>query len=254
MEEIRLVGEHWQDNLIGLRWNDRLQAAVNQKHLNEVRLAKAELDLTQLKKGKLLEQNMIDSAVIAVLKSTSDPKILDVGFSVPEDMFMNNFGLWFATILQPGNLSYATYPIQGYSMTDITNTARAITSQYYQGGSPTQCYNNSNTGAGTQFQVGSSTAAAARTQYQIQTPFGTAPESGRFSSGAGSYAAGSGVVSCAGAIAAGGSGTINEVALFGLWGIIANNWYTFMLTREVLGAGVAFVAGNPIVATLTINI
>ena len=107
---------------------------------------------------------------------------------------------------------------------------------------------------GTKFQVGSSTTAAARTQYAIQAAFSTAPESSQFSTGAGSYAAGGGVMSCAGAIAAGGSGTINEVASFGYWPYSSSNMCTVMLTREVLGSGVSFSSGNAIVCTLSINI
>src|SRR5271157_5618334 len=106
LEEIRLVGEHWQDNVIGLKWSEKLERAISGKHLQEQRLAKAELDLKQLRLGKLIEQNIVDSTFVTVLKSKKNPKILDIGFNVPEDMFMNNFGIWFSQLFAPGGLTY----------------------------------------------------------------------------------------------------------------------------------------------------
>jgi hypothetical protein len=50
------------------------------------------------------------------------------------------------------------------------------------------------TSAGVKFQVDSGTTAAARTDYKIQTAFGTAPESDMFAVGWGSYAAGTVVI------------------------------------------------------------
>jgi hypothetical protein len=55
-------------------------------------------------------------------------------------------------------------------------------------------------------------------------------------------------------IVAGGSGTINEVGMF-WYGMYSNNNYdNFMMTRDLVSPGVAFVAGNPLVGTFAINI
>jgi hypothetical protein len=55
-------------------------------------------------------------------------------------------------------------------------------------------------------------------------------------------------------IAAGGSGTVNEIGLFTNFDYLSNGYDTFMVTHNILGAGVAFVAGNLLVGTLAINI
>jgi hypothetical protein len=51
-----------------------------------------------------------------------------------------------------------------------------------------------------------------------------------------------------------GSGTINESGLFGFWYWLAGVQDAFMLCRDILGSGIAFVAGPPQVGTFTINI
>jgi len=48
-----------------------------------------------------------------------------------------------------------------------------------------------------------------------------------------------------------GSGTINEIGLFGFWYWLAGVQDTYTLCRDVLGAGVSYVAGNPLVGTFT---
>ena len=55
-------------------------------------------------------------------------------------------------------------------------------------------------------------------------------------------------------IIAGDSGTINEIGLFNLCGWL-NGWScNTMMTHDIVGSGVAFVAGNPLVGTFAINI
>ena len=107
-------------------------------------------------------------------------------------------------------------------------------------------------GAGTQFQLGSSTTAPTRADYKINTALGTAPESGLFSTGIGSYA--SGYVSIGGAISAGGSGTVNETGVFGYWFSATNSTpYSFMLFHDVLSSGVSYVAGNTLYVSYSIS-
>jgi hypothetical protein len=48
--------------------------------------------------------------------------------------------------------------------------------------------------------------------------------------------------------------TINEIGLFGFWYYLAGVQDTYMLYRDVLGAGVSYVAGDPLVGTFAINI
>jgi hypothetical protein len=155
-------------------------------------------------------------------------------------MFLNNFGTKLAALIH-GNQG----GIDGYIVYDETNTARTSNTSYGP-----NWYATASTYWTIQF--GSGTTAAQRNNYAIQTAFATAPESTKFQCGPGAYAAG--VISFGNLITAGGSGTVNEIGLFNLCGWL-NGWSgNTMMTHDILGSGVAFVAGNPLVGTFAINI
>jgi hypothetical protein len=101
---------------------------------------------------------------------------------------------------------------------------------------------------GTLLQLGSSTTAATRIDYKINTALGTAPESGLFATGNGVYGGSSGSgaasMSFSGSVSAGGTGTVNEAGFFGQFTMISGTITTFMLFHDVLSSGVAYVAGN----------
>jgi len=112
---------------------------------------------------------------------------------------------------------------------------------------------NMEVGGGTSIQVGSGSTAAARTDYKIETALGTAPEDDLFDTGSGSYAAGA--TSVAGAITAGGSGTINEVVLAGHWyDETADNFDDFCLFHDILVSGEAFTPAQTITVAYTLNL
>ena len=246
-----LQGEHWKDNLSGLKWNPQLKDSVMTKHMHEVKIWRAEDILKKLSIAKTLNEitrankliqysSMIDSSCVAVLRSEKDRRIKEIGFNVPDDMFLNNFGTKLAALIH-GNQG----GIDGYIVYDETNTARTSNTSY----GPNWYASASSYWT---IQFGSGTTAAARNNYAIQTAFATSPESTKFQCGPGAYAAG--VISFGNLITAGGSGTINEIGLFNLCGWL-NGWSgNTMMTHDILGSGVAFVAGNPLVGTFAINI
>jgi hypothetical protein len=243
-----LKSEHWQDNLSGLNWSDRLKQALQEKQMRELQITRMENDLAEMKKGamQIRPQNLCDGSIVAALKSKNNPKISEIGFNTPDDLILNNFGTWLAHLLQGPSQTN----VQGYTLYNITNTAKASTIFGYFG---TSSYTFNGTPAnGIQIQFGSGSTAAARTNYSIQTALGNAPENTRFPSGAGAYA--NNYVSFGNVIIAGGSGTINEIGLFGFWYWLAGVQDTYMLCRDVLGAGVSYVAGNPLVGTFTLGI
>ncbi len=247
-------GEHWQDNLSGVAWNKQVQEAVLLKHTHEIRLFRAQDDLKKLEEAYLERDlnlytaralsRMIDASCVCTLRGKADPRIKEIGFNKVDDLFTNNFGVWVNMWLV--GLNQAT---SGYTMVDITGASR--TTQY-------TAYDNNygifagSVNAGTQIQFGSSSTAAQRSDYCLGTPFVAAPESGRFPSGSGGSAGGS--ISFGTVAAAGGSGTINELGWFGYWYYYSGNLYTFMLTHDILGSGVAFVAGDPLVGSFNIAI
>jgi len=106
---------------------------------------------------------------------------------------------------------------------------------------------------GTLIQVGAGVTAATRADIAIETPFIVAPEDAGFHTGSGSYAGGA--IAVVGAIAAGGAGTINEVILI-LRGLDNAGAATgdIALFHDILVAGEAFVLGETITVTYTINL
>ena len=250
--ECILKGEHWQDNLSGLKWSPKLKEAVLLKHQMEIREWRSNQDLNLIKKtkpssyadliklNKDFQQRIIESSCAAVLKSEKDLRIKEIGFNKQDDLFLNNWGTFLAYLIQPPLAA-----IGGYTLYDTTNTARTNASNAYSNN-----FNYTNS-AGFQIQFGAGTTAAARTNYSIQTGFTTAPEKNPFGCGSASYANGN--ISFGNLITAGGSGTINEIGLFGYFYWPYGSLFLFMLTHDILGQGVSFVGGNPLVGTFAIG-
>ena len=242
-----LKGEHWQSNLSGLKWTPHLKESALRKHTKDIRLWRAEKDIEDILNDKETPYGrMIDASCVTVLKDLESKKIKEIGFNRPDDLFTNNWATWLSSLIQNPSGS-----IFGYTMYDTSNIARTtiIGGQY---SATVSVLFNGIAAGGTQIQFGSGVTAAARTNFAIQTPLVTAPESGKF--GSGNAAGINGTISFGNTISAGGSGTINEIGLFGYFNWNSGSNYTFMLTHDILGAGVAFVAGNPLVGTFAITV
>ena len=167
--------------------------------------------------------------------------------SKPNNLILDNFGTVLAGLMRA-----PVAAVTNVSIPDITNTARTLPIYTINSDTKGWCTYAVGKEIGTQLKVGAGVTAAARADYQIETDFGTAPESGHFDSGSGSYAGGS--IAVAGAIVAGGAGTINEVGFFGHWSYGAAVRALFMLFHDILVSGEAFVLGQTITAAYTINL
>lgn len=164
--------------------------------------------------------------------------------SKPNNLINDNFGLFLAALMRAPTTAVTTQ-----NLVDIDGVTESI-SVYNVAGA----FNNATSGkpCGTEIKVGAGTTSAARDDYDIETAFIVAPEDALFDSGTGSYAVGA--ISVAGAITAGGAGTINETAFFAAWlkaGVVPE---TFMLFHDILTAGEAFVLGNTITVAYTVNL
>ncbi len=252
-----LRGEHWRDNLSGLWWRKETETALLRKHSAEVALWRAKDDIIKLKEVKTLAdlkryneestRRTIDASCVAALRSLKDRRIREIGFSSPSDLFTNNWGVLLSHFIQvPGGEAV------GYTMVDTANSARTNSTSYgkvYGGGNYMQFWNNSS--CGFQFQLGSGSTAAQRSNYNIQTAFATAPESAKFQIG--QSASASGTITLGAVISAGGSGTVNELCMF-----VTVYWHstspaTFLVARDIVTA-VPFVAGNPLCASYSITL
>ena len=233
---IRETDEHWLDNLIGLSLNKKIQYAIHRQAQKETLEYLIELAI----KGKLKHPNLHETVFQAC--SNNKGKILDIAINMPNDLILDNFGNFYAAIVRTPVSATATF-----TLNDIAPSAQTV-AVYQQYTASILNY----TGGGTQLQVGKGTTTPLRTNTSIETAMGTAPESTRFGTGAGSYA--NGYISFAAAITAGGADTVNETGYFNYGFNTAGAFKTFMMFHDKLGAGVSFVAGNTLTTSYSIAI
>jgi len=106
---------------------------------------------------------------------------------------------------------------------------------------------------GTLIQVGAGVTAATRADIEIETPFIVAPEDAPFDTAPGAY--GAGAIAIVAAIVAGGAGTINEcLMILRMLNNVGNATGDVALFHDILVAGEAFVLGETITVTYTINL
>jgi len=108
---------------------------------------------------------------------------------------------------------------------------------------------------GSTFQIGSGSTPPARTDFDIETAFGTAPENTNmlpatdpvFNSGLGNF-------KMSASINAGGAGTINESIWIGRFLSTANATNEYTLFRDSISPAVPFIAGQTIALEYTIQL
>ncbi len=251
---IRPNDEHWQSNLQGTPYTTRLDRQIHERAQQET----ARYLLEEAKRTGILHTRMHETVALSILNSKG--KIESVGINKPDDLILNNFGYWLAALIQPptswaGGTTYASTTLKDTANTSRTVATYANACSIYAG---TFNYAGTAQNTGTYLQVGSGTTTAARADYNIETAFGTAPESGVFSTAVGSYAAG--YISFSGAVTAGGSGTVNETGFFGKWiygtpnSAVEVDVANFMLFHDNLETGQPFTAGQTINCSYSIDI
>lgn len=195
-------------------------------------------------KGVKMQMKHIIKIQATVTVKDKNGKVLAVAKSHPNNLILNNFGLMLAGLIR-GPIAAAGSLITLNDVVPSAQTIRAYNTAVYT-------FNCANLATGTQVQVGSGTTAAARTNTNIETAFGTSPENTRFATGDGSYV--NGIITFSGSVTAGGNGTINEVGLFGAWSSSVGALKYFMLFHDILAAGIPFVAGNIIIVSYSIQL
>lgn len=180
-----------------------------------------------------------------VIISDKNKIIKGVSQSKPNNLITDIFGEWLAGFFRAPVLA-----ITSVTLIDTTNTLRTL-KMYNSGGDWNEFNSDSADLLGTLIQVGAGTTAAARADYNVETAFGTAPESAPFATGNGAY--GAGAIGVSGTVVAGGAGTIAEVCMFADW-TYDTTLARFLLFHDLLAATEAFVLGETITATYTINL
>jgi len=165
---------------------------------------------------------------------------------IVSNVILDQFGIFLAGIFKRRTGGANTVSIK-----DITNASQTLN---IWNSSATFCLASPVSGVGYEVQVGSGTTVPARTDFNIETAFGTSPESLKFSAVSNPvWNSGQGSFKYAATISAGGSGTINETIQLALKATAAVGIKTFAVFRDSISPGVAFVASDTITVEYTIQ-
>jgi len=173
------------------------------------------------------------------------------------DLTMNNFGLSMASIFNKTvNNSTAGTNLTNSAGTTGGNSA-AINTYLPQASLFSNDFGHSfqTTGTfhGTEYQVGSGTTAPAKTDFNVETAFGSSPESGPVSGVGESYDSANARIVSDIDIIAGGAGTVNESCYFMRWFPRLGNSVLFLMFHDAITPGVPFIATNTITPSYTLQ-
>lgn len=154
-----------------------------------------------------VSQNQVNDTCIVT--ATKEKEIKSIGMSCVNDLLLDNFGFFFqgAFLRFPSELPLVDR--LGVEETVDFSGSPAFGARYN---------NNSAVSVGTLFQVGMGLTPALRSNFNIETPFVSAPESNRTNTVVGVYTAGLSRVNVAGVISPTGDvGVISEFVMFAQW-------------------------------------
>lgn len=185
-------------------------------------------------------------AALVLVENEATHEIEDLGGTLPGDLFVDQYGtLRAGEIVAPGLEVVVSLSDTGGAPRNVI----AITSSNAQHKS----WNNpsaSSINTGSQIQIGSGVTAPTRADVAIETAFGTAPESGLFNTGSGSYAVGA--ITFSGSISSGGAGTINE-ALYAIALVDSGGTQRKVAACHDATTATAFIAGKSITVQYSIS-
>jgi len=181
------------------------------------------------------------------LVTVSDPKtkeIISMGGSTPSDLILDAFGfLWQEHIRIPVGGSVVTPSI--FKAEDgVTRAFRII--------DPLTAYNKPLGTRGGQIKIGQGSTAPARSDFDIETPFVTSPESLAQNVTAPFYDNILFQIQFFSSLQAGGSGSISEIGFFCFWrDVTTGGTRRYMLAHDLISPGQAFVASQIITMNWT---
>lgn len=192
-----------------------------------------------------LVENKKMSPAEACLIQVSDSKskeILGLGGSAPNDLFTDQFGIFWESFMTVPSGASLVLTLKQFGGVPIGIRVRGGTFEF----------DETNGGAiGTEIRIGQGSTPPARTDFDIQTPFVTSPESDFRNTASGVYNSGLGNFIYSALIVAGGSGTISEAGTYMRWQTTSNNTNLWLWARDLISPTVPFTAGQTITVTWT---
>jgi len=226
------------NSLIGRSFNQKSKFQA-EKILNEIHSRAQSRTVSKSALCYILDKDEIKGVGGSTLMKTKDGKIIS-------NLILDQFGVLFAGVLS--KFQVADKIIQLKSTTGGLINLKAI-------GSGTTFPQLGFGGIGNRFQVGAGVTAPARTDFNIETAFGTAPESGLmapatdpvFNSGLGNFKMNA-------SITAGGAGTINESVWIGTFLNTANATNNYAFFRDIITPAQVFIASETIALEYTVQL
>lgn len=161
---------------------------------------------------------------------------------IVSDLILDQFGVWLAGLCKGSSANF------GITIQDQFNASRSLNT--YGG----ITFNNDGIANKIELLIGSGITVPARTDFNVETAFGTAPESLAILSSNPVWNSSLGNFKNAGAITAGGSGTINESVLRSIWDDTTSVTRGFSLYRDIISPGQSFIAGQTIALEYTVQL
>jgi len=188
---------------------------------------------------------VIDKGEIKGIGGSSLMKNKKTG-EIVSDLVLDNFGVLLAGVMSRFRAVDKIVSLTDTSGNPITLKAIGTSTTFPQLGFGS---------IGNRFQVGSGSTPPARTDFNIETAFGTPPESGGlfpstdpvFNSGLGNFKMNA-------SITAGGAGTINESIWIGTFLNTSNATNLYAFFRDIISPAVPFIAGQTIALEYTIQL
>lgn len=237
-----------QQYILLTKENDLLNSLIG-KSFNEKSKFEAEKILDEI--HSKAQSRMIGKKALCYIVNKNE--ILGVGGStlmidkngkIVSNLILDQFGKFLAAIFKR---------LDGISTVfNIKDTSGAATDLNGYG---TITFNSFLSGdVGMRLQVGSGTTAPTRTDFDIETAFGTAPESTQFNAASNPvFNSGLGNFKYVASISAGGAGTIKESIVFSNMRAKNGLNISLILFRDIISPAQAFIAGQTIALEYTVQ-
>ncbi len=227
------------NSLIGQSFNQRTKLEAY-KILTEIHSKAQDRSIGKMALCYVLDKNEVLGVGGSTLLKDKNGKIFS-------NLILDQFGVWLAGLFSFQSASARNILIK--STGGIIKTVGVYTSGTFfgilQGGIT----------VGAKIQVGSGSTAPARTDFTIETPFGTAPESSAFVAPSNPvYNSGLGNFKYNSSISTGGAGTINESILTARWRDIGLTVDNYILFRDIISPSASFIAGQTIALEYTVQL
>jgi len=232
------------------KYNDDLKCLIGQS-FNEKNKFEAEKILNEIH-SKAENRTINKKALCYVTKNGlirsvgGSTLMMDKNGKIFSNLILDGFGEFLTAIFSKVNSAFKSFN---------SPDSLGVSENFGAYGSSSTFNLRTGSGTGVQLQVGSGITAPARTDFNVQTAFGTAPEDNRvdvttdsvWNSGLGNFKQNM-------AIIAGGSGTINESVMFARWSNSGVVLKILALFRDIISPAQAFIVGQTIALEYTVQL